>query len=189
MPIQTDRLILRVFNREDFSMLRELDSDPLVLRYRSRKHISPEMTHEFLERAQQSIQAHPRLFYAYAIVRRDGLEWLGQCGLTVLAPEAEEAFTWYSMLPRYWGQGYMGEAVRALLYVGAAEFQLRRIFAECHPDNGASIRVMQKAGMQPEGRVQFTQAGGETEERIRYGLARGDLERLGGTNIRVEPPL
>ena len=189
MPIYTARLILRNFIPEDYEPLRELDGDPAVLRYRSRSYISPDMTRAFLHRAQQSIQDNPRTFYAYAIVRRDTNEWLGQCGLTVLSSDLTSAFAWYSLLPKYWGQGYMTEAVQALLYAGATEFKLNQLFAESHPHNQASIRVMQKAGLQPQANVQITNMPGETEERVRYGLIGRELKRLNGRNIKVAPPV
>jgi ribosomal-protein-alanine N-acetyltransferase len=185
VPIYTARLILRHFIPSDYELLRELDSDPAVLRYRSRTYMSPDMTREFLHQAQQSVQDDPREFYAYAIVRADTGEWLGQCGLTVLVANTS-AFVWYSLLPKYWGQGYMTEAVQALSYAGATEFKLDQIFAECHPENQASIRVMQKAGLQYQGNIQITNLAGKIEERVRYGLAGRELERLNGKNIRIE---
>jgi RimJ/RimL family protein N-acetyltransferase len=154
MPIETDRLILRTFTQDDFADLRELDGNPTVLRYRSRQHIRPEMTREFLDRAHRSIQERPRTFYAYAVVLRDRADWLGQCGLTVVSLEVMEAFVWFALLPRHWGHGYMTEAVQALVRVGRTEFKLHQIFAECHPDNRAAIRVMERAGLAYEGRIQ-----------------------------------
>ena len=189
LPIHTARLILRNFVPNDFEPLRELDSDPAVLRYRSRTYIHPDMTHAFLHQAQQSIQDDPRMFYAYAVVRRETLEWLGQCGLTVLPAEVTHAFAWYSLLPRYWRQGYMTEALQALLYAGATEFKLNQMLAECHPQNQASIRVMQKAGLQYQGNIQITNSAGKTEERVRYSLTSTEWERLNGKNIRIEPPI
>jgi [ribosomal protein S5]-alanine N-acetyltransferase len=155
MPIYTARLILQNFVPNDFEPLRELASDPAVLRYRSRTYITPDMTQAFLRQAQQSPQDDPRMFYAYAVVRRDTLEWLGQCGLTVLPSDVTNAFAWYSLLPRYWSQGYMTEALQSLLYAGATEFKLNQIFAECHPQNQASIRVMQKVGFNTKGIIRL----------------------------------
>ena len=189
MPIYTSRLILRNFIPADYESLRELDSDPAVLRYRSRTYISPDMTHAFLHQAQQSVQDDPRGFYAYAVVRGDTSAWLGQCGLTVLASDPTSAFAWYSILPKYWGQGYMTEAVQALLYAGATEFKLDQIFAESHPQNQASIRVMQKAGLQYQGNFQIADSTGKIEEHVRYGLTGRELERLNGKNIRIEPTI
>lgn len=189
MPIHTPRLLLRNFIPDDYERLRDLDSHPAVLRYRSRRYISPEMTRDFLHRAQRSLSDEPRMFYAYTILRRGTDEWLGQCGLTATASDPVSAFAWYSLLPDYWGQGYMTEAVRALLYAGATQFGFNRLFAECHPDNQASVRVMQKAGLQYEGKVAITDPTGKTGERIRYGLTGRELEQLTGGNVRIEPPV
>ena len=41
LPIVTDRLLLRPFTADDCAPLREMDGDPVVLRYRSRPIISP----------------------------------------------------------------------------------------------------------------------------------------------------
>lgn len=189
MPIYTDRLILRNFSPLDFDALRELDVNPDVLRYRSRQQITPDMTRAFLERAQQSREETPRLFYAYAVVERERQELLGQCGLTVLVPDASEAFAWYALLPRYWGLGYMSEAVRALLFAALTHFKMHKIIAQCDFNNHASIRVMEKAGMRYEETMRFQGADGSPAGRVLYSVASGDLLLPGGAAIVVEPPL
>jgi [ribosomal protein S5]-alanine N-acetyltransferase len=188
MPLHTRRLTLRSFTTGDFASLRELDSDPSVLRYRSRKHISEEMTRGFLERAQHSIVEQPRLYYAYALEPRRGGPWLGQCGLTILVPDMVEAFVWYSMLPRYWGQGYMAEAVRALFVLGFGELGLETIIAECHPENRASLRVMQKAAMKGQGIVDFADDDGSVTQRIRYAAGAECLSASVRDDVLLERP-
>lgn len=54
----------------------------------------------------------------------------------------------YSVLPAYRGQGFATEAARALVEWALAQQGVRRIIAECSPDNAASIRVLEKLGMQ-----------------------------------------
>ena len=83
----------------------------------------------------------------------------------------------------------MTEALHGLLYAGATEFKLHQILAECHPQNQASIRVMQKAGLQYQGNDQIDNSTRKTEERVRYGLTGNELKRLPGKNIRIEPPI
>ncbi len=51
----------------------------------------------------------------------------------------------------YWGQGYMTEAVRAVLAFGFRKMALNRIEALCEPENIGSVRVLEKVGMQLEG--------------------------------------
>ena len=54
----------------------------------------------------------------------------------------------YSVLPAYRGQGFATEAARALVDWALAQPEVKRIIAECSPDNVASIRILEKLGMQ-----------------------------------------
>jgi ribosomal-protein-alanine N-acetyltransferase len=151
-PLLTPRLSLREFAPEDFAALREIDGDPEILRWRSRRVITADMTREFLAQAAAAAQEQPRQQYAMAVTLRHapcGL-LIGQVGLTIVNTRYDEAFMWYSVNRRYWGQGFMTEAARRLLEFGFETAGLRRIFAECHPDNTASARVMEKIGLRLE---------------------------------------
>jgi RimJ/RimL family protein N-acetyltransferase len=151
-PLLTPRLSLREFEPEDFAALREIDGDPEILRWRSRRTITPEMTREFLAQAAATAQEQPRQQYAFAVTLRHAPQGLliGQAGLTIVTTRYDEAFMWYSINRQYWGQGYMTEAAGRLLEFGFETAGLRRIFAECHPDNTASARVMEKIGLRLE---------------------------------------
>ena len=151
-PLLTPRLSLREFAPEDFAALREIDGDPEILRWRSRRVITPEMTREFLARAAAAAEEQPRQQYALAVTLRPAPPeaLIGQVGLTIVTTRYDEAFMWYSINRRYWGQGYMTEAARRMLEFGFETAGLRRIFAECHPDNLASARVMEKIGLRLE---------------------------------------
>jgi RimJ/RimL family protein N-acetyltransferase len=52
-----------------------------------------------------------------------------------------------------WGRGYATEAVRAVIGYGFRRLALNKVHAECHGDNPASRRVLEKAGMTFEGRL------------------------------------
>lgn len=54
----------------------------------------------------------------------------------------------YSVLPAYRGHGFASEAVRALVDWALAQQDVRRITAECSVDNTASLRILEKLGMQ-----------------------------------------
>jgi ribosomal-protein-alanine N-acetyltransferase len=53
----------------------------------------------------------------------------------------------YSVLPAFRRRGYAAEAARALVVWAAAQPGVRRVTAECLPDNAASIRVLERIGM------------------------------------------
>ena len=54
---------------------------------------------------------------------------------------------------KYWGRGIMTEAVGAVSDFAFAEFDLCRLFAAVFEWNPASMRVLEKAGYQCEGRL------------------------------------
>ncbi|MFD1861484.1 GNAT family N-acetyltransferase [Planococcus chinensis] len=54
----------------------------------------------------------------------------------------------YSILPRFQGNGYASEAATAMVQWGLAQPGVRKVTATCSPENGASIRVLQKAGLE-----------------------------------------
>ena len=165
-PLLTARLLLRPFVGSDFDALRAIDADPEGLRYRSRSEITPAQTREFLAQATAQAAEKPRQQYALAVVLRAGERLIGQVGLTISNSQYDEAFIWYSINRADWGQGYATEAAGRLLRFGFEAAGLRRIFAECHPANLASARVLEKIGMTRE-----TTA---AAERLRYGMANNE---------------
>jgi len=53
----------------------------------------------------------------------------------------------------FWGRGVMTEALRGVTAVVFGQFELTRVFALPFADNTGSIRVLEKAGYQLEGRL------------------------------------
>lgn len=152
LPLLTPRLRLRPFAGTDYAALRLLDGDPEILRYRSRPEISPAMTLAFLVQADRDALAPPavRRQWAWAGVRPADEQLLVQIGLTRALEQPDEVFMWYSTRRDAWGQGYASEAAQAVLRWAFADLGVGRLFAECHPDNRASLRVMRKIGLRPE---------------------------------------
>ena len=59
----------------------------------------------------------------------------------------------YWLAEPYWGQGIMTSAVIAITEFGFRELGLNRIYAEPYASNPASVRVLEKAGFEFEGRL------------------------------------
>ena len=57
----------------------------------------------------------------------------------------------YRLLPAAWGQGFATEGAKALVDYGLDDLRLHRIIGVTHPDNKASQRVLQKAGLEDVG--------------------------------------
>jgi RimJ/RimL family protein N-acetyltransferase len=146
--LTTARLVLRPFVDTDFAALRAIESDPEILRFRSRPVISPAMTRERLQEYVAARYDPARARFPFAITLRADGTLIGDCGLTLLANEPGGAFLWYSVNRQYWGNGYATEAAATVINFGLAILRLSDIEARCHWDNRASVRVLEKIGMQ-----------------------------------------
>lgn len=77
---------------------------------------------------------------------------LGVIGFGLDSGEAPELGYWLGR--PHWGQGLMTEALRRLLRHMFDELGFPSVWAAAHPDNAASIRVLEKAGFVADGRHQ-----------------------------------
>ena len=95
----------------------------------------------------------PRENYELAVVVKDEGALVGGARISVSDPRHHEGFIGYVLNRRYWGRGYATELAEALIGFGFKEMGLHRIYATCDIDNTASAHVMEKIGMQREGRL------------------------------------
>lgn len=59
----------------------------------------------------------------------------------------------YVLARSHWGRGLATLALKAVADWALAQPDLWRVEARCHPENAGSIRVLEKAGLQLEGRL------------------------------------
>lgn len=151
--LTTGRLILRDFVVEDWPAVWCYEREPLYLRYYSWTDRTPQDVQAFVQRFIDQQRARPRIAFQLAIVPKAGGELIGNCGIRRDSPGSHEASMGYELSPQHWGRGYATEAARAVLAFGFTELRLHRVWAYCVADNAGSIRVLEKLGMQQEGRL------------------------------------
>lgn len=133
------------FLPSDFAAVHEYATDPLVYRYAEWGPNTEAQTHEYLlEACTPSTEAltlamlvEGQLIGAAAVWTTDERHRCGELG--------------YSLNQRYWGRGYATEAAQLLLELGFGTLDLHRLTATCAPQNTASRRVLEKAGLNYEG--------------------------------------
>jgi RimJ/RimL family protein N-acetyltransferase len=86
--------------------------------------------------------------FQWVILRKEGRQLLGAVGMRVDGHKVELG---YVLARKFWGKGYMTEAVRAVVNWAIKEEEVYRVWAVCDVENLASARVMEKIGMQREG--------------------------------------
>ena len=145
--IETERLLLREFVEDDAEALFHLNSDPEVLRF------VPDATPPVdLEQARQvlldgSIAGYRKYgFGRWACILKSTGEQIGFAGLKYLK-EFDEVEVGFRLMRAHWGRGLATEAARASVQFGFTDLGLKRIIGLVMPENGASVRVLEKAGL------------------------------------------
>ena len=154
MPtLETERLILRDFVPSDWDALNTFLSDPSVTRFMHFASWDEGKRCQWLVSLVQEASKPHRDAYNWAMtLRSNGL----LMGWLIIGPSrhaSEEGMRecGYALNQRFWGQGYMPEALRAAFTYEFTVLGTHRIIAECETENLASARVMQKCGMEYEG--------------------------------------
>jgi RimJ/RimL family protein N-acetyltransferase len=153
LPLRTPRLLLRDFVEADWEAVHVYARLPEVSRYMPWGPNSEVDTREFVGRALAAQALSPRTTYELAIIWRESGRLIGGCGLTAQNQTHRVGEIGYCLHPDFWGRGCAAEAAGALLALGFEQLQLHRIQASCDPENAASRRVLEKLGMQQEGRL------------------------------------
>jgi RimJ/RimL family protein N-acetyltransferase len=112
-----------------------------------------EETRAFIAETMRSREASPRLHYTLAVTLAGSGEVIGGCRIWIESPEHRDASIGYSLARQHWGRGYATELARGLLQFGFEALGMHRIWAIVEPENVASARVLEKVGMQREGRL------------------------------------
>lgn len=149
----SDRLVLREFVETDEKAVHSYASDPMVTQFMDWGPNSIEDTRAFLREAVTQVETLPRRLFDLAVVDIESQALIGGAALSVTNVEHHRGEIGYVLHPDFWSNGLATEAARMLLRFGFGELQLRRISATCHPDNSASSRVLEKAGLAFEGRM------------------------------------
>jgi len=151
--LETDRLILRRFTKDDAHLLIELDSDPEVMRYLDGgRPTPPERVHDrVLPTLLEDYQRFPGYGYFAAHTRADGVfvGWFALAPKRVVAESDSELDPelGYRLRRVAWGQGYATEGSIALVRKAFEELGAARVFAETMFVNRGSRNVMAKAGL------------------------------------------
>jgi ribosomal-protein-alanine N-acetyltransferase len=151
LPLTTPRLQIRLLRPDDAGALHRIYGDPEAMRYvgSTGQARTREQTGRSVARVIADRETHG--FGLWAAELRESGEMIGMCGLAPVEGTDSDVEVVYVLERPAWGQGYATEMARACLDAGFGPFGLERIIALAYPENGPSIRVMRKAGMQPAG--------------------------------------
>lgn len=145
MHIETNRLLLRPWQREDAKDLYEYAKDPLVGPPAGwPPHSSVEESHRII----QEILSHPE---TYAVCLREDGRAIGSISLksgdnTDLTERTDACELGYWIARPFWGRGLVPEAAEALLRHAFLELGMNAVFCGYYEGNEQSHRVQSKLG-------------------------------------------
>ncbi|KAI0109642.1 acetyltransferase [Nemania sp. FL0031] len=174
----TERLYLRPFEVSDAEALAQAANDPELAKYMRNRFPSPyalSHAHGWIEHCRAEGT------HSFGIFTAEAGEYAGS--ITLELPTGDKIYAGtrelgYFLARKFWGRGFMSEAVRGLTRWAFATFpELLRIEATTFAPNVASQSVLRKAGFVKEGtrRLAIVKNGEQIDE-IMFGLIRTDIE-------------
>lgn len=132
------------------SIFEQWTSDPDVTRFLLwPTHKDVEDTRAFLRGCQQAWTARAYRF-PWVLTHIDDPEPVGMLELNV---DGHAVSVGYVISPRFQGKGFATESLAHIIEVSLTQPSIWRVWATTDVENGASARVMEKAGMQREGKL------------------------------------
>ena len=147
--LETERLRLSPLTADDLDDLVELDGDAEVRRF-----VDPLGIIIPIEPGERRTYEWERFVSPggfYGARERVGNAFVGWFQLEAVPDREDEAELGYRFRRNAWGLGYATEGAVALVTHAFEVLGFRRVFAHALHDNPGSIRVLEKAGLQPVG--------------------------------------
>jgi RimJ/RimL family protein N-acetyltransferase len=188
LPIETDRLILRPFERTDVEGLCAYHALPSMQRYtfsRTRDHADVAGALNLM-RNHVSLQ-RPGDTLTLAMVRKGDKQLVGHVALHWSDATAGQGEVRFLINPSYSGKGYAGEALSALFDLAFDHFRIHRVFARCDGRNHHSIKLLQQLGMRLEAHYrEHALFQGEWDEELHFAILDREWQR--STKVKDLPP-
>ena len=142
--LDTKRLFLRELTGDDAVSAYHLNLDPEVVRYTGDvPFVSIEEAAEFLK---NYTSYRDYGFGRWGVFLKETEGFMGWCGLKY-SPELKEYDLGFRLMKKYWNKGYATEAGLACLKYGFNQFNIPEILGRVRPENIASVRALEKCGM------------------------------------------
>jgi len=168
--LEAPRVRLRWLTAQDVDALYAIFSDQRMMRFWS----SPAMK-ERREAEELLLRIH-RMFaeqsgYQWGIERKSDGALLGTCTLFSIHRGNMRAEIGYCLASAHWRQGYMGEALPALIDYAFGVLKFRRLEADVDPKNQGSLGILARMGFQREGLLRERwNVAGEIQDTVFLGL-------------------
>lgn len=149
--LETERLLLRPFEKSDAEALFEMDKNPNVHQYLWQKPVETiDEVYAYIEMVQK--QYVERGIGRFSTILKETGELIGWTGIKFVNEQPENGNInfydyGYRLNEKFWNKGYASEATKAWLDYGFNEMKIEKMNAYTHAENGASNHILEKHGM------------------------------------------
>lgn len=178
IKLETERIVVRDPVMDDLELHHKLLSDEKVMYYLPdiKTHSFEESKENFLSSIADT-KSEQRTFYFFKIIDKKNLEHIGDIGYTVtnFSPVGKFVHLGYFIHERFWGKGYVTEALKEVIRFAFEENNVYRITTGCLSENIGSERVMQKCGFVKEAEhIDYEWHDGKVKTRVEYRLLKNE---------------
>lgn len=143
--LETERLILKSISHEDRDFILSQFSNHEINRYLFDAELLVDIQGAD-EIVDFYVRPEPRGQHRWILVKKDDSRKIGTCGFHCWDKLTGQCDVGYDLAPDYWGEGYMSEAMHAILAFAHDEMRVRRINACIYVENDKSISLVEKLG-------------------------------------------
>jgi RimJ/RimL family protein N-acetyltransferase len=179
LPIRTERLVIRAFEREDLEPLLAIQSDPVAVRYvpyppRDRAAVAAVLQRKI---ANTALRREGDLI-ELAVLLAEGGDLIGDVLLALRSVEHETLEVGYIFAPASGGRGYATESVRATVDLAFGPLGARRVIARVDDRNAASCALLNRLGFRLEAHlIENEWLKGELTSELDYALLAREWSR------------
>lgn len=153
MELESDRLTYRPLTSDDWEDVLRYQSDPAFLQFYEDDSHSLDDGRALLNRFLLWENEEPQRKFAFGVSLKGAGTVIGICSLRRESIERTDAEIGFELATPFWGRGLATEMGRKMLWLGFDCLGLHRMQAHCLSDNIRSRRVLERIGMQLEGRL------------------------------------
>ncbi|UVS67869.1 GNAT family N-acetyltransferase [Nitrososphaera viennensis] len=177
--IEGKRIVLRTLEKSDARSIQENLNDKEVSRYTRIIPYPYTLRHarDFIKIAQHFGSREED--YAFGIEIKETRKIIGVISLARIDYQNRNAEVGYWLGKKYWGRGIAKEALLGILNFGFDNLKLFRIYASVMHPNTASVKLLEKAGFEFEGRMRKSVLkDGKWLDELRYSILEEEYRRL-----------
>ena len=170
------RLKLKLVTLEDLDAIYKMQSNELVARYNTIGiPDDKEFTKTLIDNALGDDTFGKTNFW-WTLALKESNQFIGEAGLNLSKFKYKSGEIFYALHPDFWGNGYATEAIEAILNYAFVDLSLHRISAGVATENVGSIKLLERVGMQREGKLRkILPIRGEWWDNYQYAILEEDF--------------